>query len=278
MPELPEVETVRRQLEREVVGRRIKSVEVRGTRTVRRQSPREFQRRLEGARITGVERRGKYLLVELDTGDLLVIHLRMSGQLVRAAAKDEVSKHTHVIITFTQGGQLHFVDPRTFGELFVVAADAIDEQAPELAQLGIDPVDEPMSWTTFARVLQAHPMKLKAFLTDQSLLAGIGNIYADEILFAAGLRYDRMTDSLSSQEIRRLYRAVVETLHEAIRYGGSTLADEQYVDLHGRPGQFQEHHHVYNREHQPCRRCRRNPVLKTKFQGRATYYCGVCQV
>jgi len=135
-----------------------------------------------------------------------------------------------------------------------------------------------MSWTTFARVLQAHPMKLKAFLTDQSLLAGIGNIYADEILFAAGLRYDRMTDSLSSQEIRRLYRAVVETLHEAIRYGGSTLADEQYVDLHGRPGQFQEHHHVYNREHQPCRRCRRNPVLKTKFQGRATYYCGVCQV
>jgi formamidopyrimidine-DNA glycosylase len=123
-----------------------------------------------------------------------------------------------------------------------------------------------------------HPMKLKAFLMDQSLIAGIGNIYSDEILFAAGLRYDRMTDSLSSQEIRRLYRAVVETLHEAIKYGGSTLADEQYVDLNGRPGEFQEHHKVYARDRQPCRRCRRNQVTKAKFQGRSTYFCAVCQV
>ncbi len=101
--------------------------------------------------------------------------------------------------------------------------------------LGVDPVEEPISWTDFARLMLANPMKLKAFLMDQSLIAGIGNIYSDEILFAAGLRYDRMSDSLSSQEIRRLYRAVVETLHEAIKYGGSTLADEGYVDLNGTP-------------------------------------------
>jgi formamidopyrimidine-DNA glycosylase len=206
------------------------------------------------------------------------VHLRMSGQLLRAASKDPVVKHTHVIITFTQGGQLRFVDPRTFGEMFVAGAETLLEEAPELAELGIDPVEEPISWTSFAQLLLRQPMKLKAFLMDQSILAGIGNIYSDEILFAAGLRYDRMTDTLSSQEIRRLYRAVVETLHEAIKYGGSTLADDQYVDLNGRPGEFQEHHKVYDRDKQPCRRCRRNLITKAKFQQRSTYFCEVCQV
>jgi formamidopyrimidine-DNA glycosylase len=278
MPELPEVETIRRELEREMVGKKVKAVEVHGTRTVRRQTKKQFQSRLEGAKLTGVARRGKYLVIDLDTGDVLVVHLRMSGQLLRAAPKDPAAKHTHVIITFTQGGQLRFVDPRTFGEMFVAGRETLLEEAPELGELGIDPVEEPISWTTFARLLLRQPMKLKAFLMDQTILAGIGNIYSDEILFAAGLRYDRMTDTLSSQEIRRLYRAVVETLHEAIKYGGSTLADEQYVDLNGRPGEFQEHHKVYDREKQPCRRCRRNPITKAKFQQRSTFFCEVCQV
>jgi formamidopyrimidine-DNA glycosylase len=278
MPELPEVETIRRELERDVVGRRVKAASVHGTRTVRRQTKKQFISRVEGTKITGVDRKGKYLLLTLDTGDVIVIHLRMSGQLLRAANKDPVIKHTHVVMTFTQGGQLRFVDPRTFGEVFVVEGENLAEEAPELSALGVDPVDEPISWTNFARLMLDNPMKLKAFLMDQSLIAGIGNIYSDEILFAAGLRYDRMTDSLSSQEIRRLYRAVVETLHEAIKYGGSTLADEQYVDLNGRPGEFQEHHKVYARDRQPCRRCRRNQVTKAKFQGRSTYFCAVCQV
>lgn len=278
MPELPEVETIRRELERDVVGKRIKEAEVHGTRTVRRQPKKQFTTRLEGTKVTSVDRKGKYLVVHLDSGDSLVIHLRMSGQLLRVAAKEPMAKHTHVVITFTQGGQLRFIDPRTFGELFVVGDDAIAEEAPELEALGLDPVEVPISWTDFARLLRAKPMKLKAFLMDQGILAGIGNIYSDEILFAAGLRYDRMSDSLSSQEIRRLYRSMIETLHEAIKYGGSTLDDEQYVDLNGKPGEFQEHHKVYNREKQPCRRCRRNLVVKAKFQGRSTYFCAVCQV
>ena len=124
----------------------------------------------------------------------------------------------------------------------------------------------------------AHKMKLKAFLMDQTIIAGLGNIYADEILFAAGLRYDRQTDSLSTQEMRRLYRSVVETLHDAIKYGGSTLADEQYVDLNGKPGEYQEHHKVYDREKQPCFRCRRATISKAKFAGRSTYFCEICQV
>ena len=120
-------------------------------------------------------------------------------------------------------------------------------------------------------------MKLKAFLMDQTIIAGLGNIYADEILFAAGLRYDRQTDSLSTQEMRRLYRSVVETLHDAIKYRGSTLSDGQYVDLQGKPGEYQEHHQVYDREGLACRRCR-SPIVRIKANQRSTFYCEQCQV
>ena len=278
MPELPEVETIRRELEREVVGKKIKTVAVTGARTVRRQKPKELIARLEGAKITGAQRKGKYLLLALDTDDVLVIHLRMSGQLLRAAPRDAMAPHTHVVISFTQGGQLRFVDPRTFGELFLATPDEITSEIPELAELGVDPVETPMSWVDFGHLLRRKKMKLKAFLTDQSIIAGIGNIYTDEILFDAGLRYDRDTDTLTTQEIRRLYRSLVEILHEAIKYGGSTLGDGQYVDINGKPGEFQSHHQVYDREKQPCRRCRRHDIVKAKFAKRSTYFCEICQV
>jgi len=278
MPELPEVETIRRELEREVVGKRIKGVEVTGLRSIRRHATKKaFITRLDGTKINAVERKGKFLILKLDTEDLLVLHLGMSGQLLRAAGKDAVAKHTHVVITFTQGGQLRFVDPRTFGELFVTTPDELNGEVPEIATLGVDPVEEPMSWQTFGHLLLRHPMKLKAFLMDQSILAGLGNIYSDEILFAAGLRYDRQSDSLSTQEMRRLYRSLVEILHDAIKYGGSSVGDQQYVNLQGKGGEYQEHHKVYDREKQACRRCRA-PIVKAKFQGRSTYFCEQCQV
>jgi len=278
MPELPEVETIRRGLDKEVSGKRIKAVEVTGTRSIRRHpNKKQFISRLEGTKITGTQRRGKYLLLSLDSGDLLVVHLGMSGQLRRMPNKEPVDKHTHVTITFTQHGQLRFIDPRTFGEMFVTTPDELTNEVPELATLGVDPVDTPMNWTDFGRMLMAHHMKLKAFLMDQSILAGIGNIYSDEIIFDAGLRYDRMTDELTTQEIRRLYRAVVGILHDALKFGGSTLADEQYVDLHGKAGEYQDHHMVYARDKQPCLRCRA-VVTKAKFQNRTTYFCPDCQV
>jgi formamidopyrimidine-DNA glycosylase len=277
VPELPEVETIRHDLDREVTGRRIKSVEVIGTRSVRRGTKKAFITRLEGAKITGAKRRGKYLVLTLDTKEWLVVHLRMSGQLLLAAAKDPKPKHTHVVITFQQGGQLRFVDPRTFGEMFVVHPDQIPDEAPELGQFGFDPVDDPISWITFGHLLLARRMLLKSFLTDQGIVAGIGNIYSDEILHAAGLRYDRPSGSLSPQEMRRLYRSVIEVLAEAIKARGSSLADDQYVDLHGRPGGYQTHHQVYAREGKPCHRCRAT-IEKAKWQGRSTYYCPQCQV
>ena len=278
MPELPEVETIRRELEKEVVGRKIKTVEVSGKRTIRRQTPAEFKAGLEGAKITGAQRKGKYLLMPLDNGSVLIVHLRMSGQLRRAVPKDPVVKHTHVVITFTQGGQLRFIDPRTFGEMFLATPDEISSEIEELSTLGVDPVETPMSWVDFGHLLRSKNMKLKAFLTDQSMLAGIGIIYSDEILFDSGLRFDRDTASLTTQEIRRLYRSVVEILYEAMKYNGSTLSDQQYVDLFGKTGSYQEYHQVYDRDGQPCRRCRRNNIVKTKVASRSTFYCEVYQV
>jgi formamidopyrimidine-DNA glycosylase len=288
MPELPEVETIRRDLEKEVIGKRVKSVEVTGARATRRhQSAEEFVSRLEGHKIVGITRKGKYLLLTLDPAgdagkgtppDVLVVHLGMSGQLLRAkSAKEPAAKHTHVVVTFTQGGQLRFVDPRTFGELFVTRADEVEQAVPELAHLGFDPLEEVMSWARFGEMLHTRRTKLKPLLMDQRFLAGIGNMYADEILWAAGLRPDRGSETLSAQEVRRLYRAMVETLQDAIKHRGSSLADEQYRDLFGEVGDFQSQHKVYDREGQPCRRCR-SPIARVKAQGRSTFLCPQCQV
>jgi formamidopyrimidine-DNA glycosylase len=278
MPELPEVEVVRRDLERELIGKRVKAVEVDGMRSVRRHHNRkQFISRLEGKKFTGVERRGKYILCRIEGGDVLVVHLGMSGQLLRAKSSRETKpKHTHVIITFTQGGQLRFIDPRTFGEMFVTQTDAL-AKVSELNHLGMDPLEQAISWEQFGALINQRSVKLKPLLMDQKFLAGIGNIYSDEILWGAGLKWDRTSDSLSPQEVRRLYRAMVETLQDAVKYRGSSLADEQYVDLFGKPGEYQHHHKVYAREGEACRRCR-HVVVRERYGGRSTFYCGACQV
>jgi formamidopyrimidine-DNA glycosylase len=278
MPELPEVEVMRRDLEKEVVGKKIKTVEVSGLRSIRRhKQKKEFIGALEGHRIVSVARRGKYLVLRLDGPEALIVHLGMSGQLLRAkSARDKAPKHTHVVITFTQGGLVRFVDPRTFGEMFVTAYDQL-EQVEELAHLGLDPLETALSWELFGRMLAERRARLKSLLMDQKFIAGIGNIYSDEILFQAGLRWDRMSDSLSQQEVRRLYRAIVETLQDAVKYRGSSLSDEQYRDLFGELGDYQHHHQVYDREGLMCFRCRR-PLVRARFSNRSTFFCEACQV
>jgi formamidopyrimidine-DNA glycosylase len=260
MPELPEVEVVRRDLEREIVGKKIKQVEADGMRAVRRHHNRkQFANRLIGKKIVAVQRRGKYLLCRLDGDDVLVIHLGMSGQLLRKkTAREPMSKHTHVVITFTE-------------------VDNVEKQVTELAHLGIDPLETAMSWEHFGNLLSQRHAKLKPLLMDQKFIAGIGNLYSDEILWGAGLRWDRMSDALTAQEVRRLYRAMMETLQEAVKHRGSSLADEQYVDLFGRPGEFQQFHNVYAREGEACPRCR-HVIVRERFGGRSTFYCAACQV
>ncbi len=278
--ELPEVEVMRRDLEKDVVGRRVKTAEVKTSRNamrvIRRHGKRkEFTSRLEGRKLSKVERRGKYLLVHLDSGDVLVTHFGMSGQFQRGNGRVAIEPHTHVILTFQQGGDLRFIDPRTFGEMFVTSADEIGK-VKELQHIAIDPLDQVFTWPTFQYLLAERGAKMKQLLMDQKFISGLGNIYSDEVLFAAGLRYDRVSDTLSSQEVRRLYRAIQETIQEAIKLRGTTLDDEAYVDLFGKPGEYQGELKVYGREGEPCRRCR-SPIQTVKVSQRTSYFCPQCQ-
>jgi formamidopyrimidine-DNA glycosylase len=278
--ELPEVEVMRRDLEKDVVGRKVAEAEVRPSknamRVIRRHGKRkEFTDRLAGRKFTKAERRGKYVLLHMDNGDVLIVHFGMSGQFVRANKRVPLLQHTHVVITFGQGGDLRFVDPRTFGEMFVTAADELGK-VKELQHIAIDPLDHVFTWNAFGGALAQRASKMKQLLMDQKFISGLGNIYSDEVLFGAGLRYDRMSDSLSSQEVRRLYRAMQEVLQEAIRFRGTTLDDEAYLDLFGKPGEFQNELKVYGRAGLPCRRCR-TPIQAVKISGRNAYFCPQCQ-
>lgn len=278
--ELPEVEVLRRDLEKDVVGRRVKTADVKGTknamRVIRRHAKRkDFTSRLDGRKFTKVERRGKYLLMSLDSSDVLVIHFGMSGQLQRGTGRVPLEPHTHVVITFQQGGDLRFVDPRTFGEMFVSSTDELGK-VKELQHIAIDPLDQVFTWLTFQYLLAQKATKMKNLLMDQKFMSGLGNIYSDEVLFAAGLRYDRLSDTLSSQEVRRLYRAIQEILQDAIKARGTTLDDEAYVDLFGKPGEYQHELKVYGRAGFPCRRCR-TPIQTVKISGRSAYFCPQCQ-
>jgi formamidopyrimidine-DNA glycosylase len=278
--ELPEVEVMRRDLEKDVVGRRIKAVEVKGSRNamrvIRRHPKRkDFTSRLEGRKLAKVERRGKYILLHLDSSDVLVTHFGMSGQFQRGNGRVVIEPHTHVVITFQQGGDLRFVDPRTFGEMFVTDADELGK-VKELQHIAIDPLDQVFTWPTFQYLLAQRATKMKQLLMDQKFISGLGNIYSDEVLFAAGLRYDRVSDTLSSQEVRRLYRAIQETLQDAIKLRGTTLDDEAYVDLFGKPGEYGSELKVYGREGQPCRRCR-TPIETVRISQRTSYFCPQCQ-
>jgi len=278
--ELPEVEVMRRDLEKDVVGRRIKSAEVKSSRNamrvIRRHGKRkDFTSRLEGRKLTKVERRGKYVLLHLDSGDALVTHFGMSGQFQRGNGRVVIEPHTHVVLTFQQGGDLRFIDPRTFGEMFVTSADELGK-VKELQHIAIDPLDQVFTWPTFQYLLAQRGAKMKQLLMDQKFISGLGNIYSDEVLFAAGIRYDRLSDTLSSQEVRRLYRAIQETVQDAIKMRGTTLEDEAYVDLFGKPGEYQAELKVYGREGEPCRRCR-TPIQTVKVSQRTSYFCPQCQ-
>ena len=278
--ELPEVEVVRRDLEKEVVGKRVKDVEVRphrnAMRVIRRHARRkEFADRLTGKKIARVDRKGKYVLLYLDDGDVLVVHFGMSGQFLRGTKRQSLPPHTHVVIEFHQGGDLRYIDPRTFGEMFVTAGDELGK-VKELDHIAIDPLEDTFTWQEFSAELARRASKLKTLLMDQKFVSGLGNIYSDEVLFAAGLRHDRMSDSLSSQEVRRLYRAIREVVQDAIRFRGTTLDDEAYLDLFGKPGEFQAELKVYGRKGLACRRCR-TPIDVIRISGRNSYFCPQCQ-
>ncbi len=279
MPELPEVETVRRGLEVQVMGRRITRVEVGRERSVRRTSRQAVIDGLTGATILSVNRRGKYLLCPLDTGDELMMHLRMSGRLLVADAGTERPPHTHVVMHLAgePAQELWFVDPRTFGEVVVFDPANVAVELPELAKMGVDPISDGLSRAQFAGLLRSRSRQIKALLLDQHVIAGIGNIYCDESLHLAGVRWDRRSDAVTPREITKLHAAIMTVLADAIEAGGSTLADTQYVGVDGESGWFQLNHRVYDRAGQRCLTCGRANIVKIVVAGRGTHYCPRCQ-
>ncbi len=278
---LPEIETIRRDLDREISGLRIKTVDLKSTALAKRSGGRKkFVDRLQKAKITGVRRRGLYLLFSIDTDDVLVAHMGTGGQLRRHANRDEVADNTLVSLTFTSHGQLRLVDQVGDAQFFVVHTDKLAKQIPELDTMGLDLLEQPVPWRIFGQMMLAQDAKLKAVLTDDRVIVGLGELYSDEILFAAGLRYDRSAASLVPQELRRLHRSVVEILHDAAKYRGCTLAGSHYVDVHGEPGGYGEYINVFKQSGKggrPCPRCHR-PIQKYRFRRRLTYYCEQCQI
>ena len=277
MPELPEVETVRRGLVRLAVGRRVERVEIGRQRTVRRTSPQAVVDGLTGATIVAANRRGKYLLAPLDTGDEMMIHLRMTGQLLVAPGGSPRPPHTHVVLHLDDGNELWFVDPRTFGELVVFDPTNVAVELPELALLGVDPIADGLTLKQLRQLLRSRNRGLKQLLLDQHQIAGIGNIYADEILHLARVHPDRVAGSLRRPEVVRLHAAVHDVLLAAVGAGGSTLGDNQYVDLFGDGGSYQDDHRVYGRAGERCLTCGRGWVRRIVVGQRSTHFCPICQ-
>jgi formamidopyrimidine-DNA glycosylase len=277
VPELPEVETLRQDLDKEVVGRKITDVEIKAARTVRRHRTRkEFSARLLGHRIAAVDRRGANLVLLLDSGDALVITLGTSGRLRRERSSAPVERDTDAVITFSIGGGLRVLHLPPDGELFVAPEAELDD-LDGLRHTAIDPLTDAFTWRALGAGLLATASELRPLLNGGTLVAGIGPLYADEILWAGGLRRDRDSRHLSPQEIRRLYRAIQEVLQEAVRLRGTSVGDDLWLDLHGNKGEYQNQLNVYQRDGQPCRRCRTALVVEPLDDEDRTYFCPRCQ-
>jgi formamidopyrimidine-DNA glycosylase len=275
VPELPEVETVRSGLERLVVGRRIETAEVLHPRAVRRHEagPADFAARLRGRRLDAARRRGKYLW--LPTGeDALLAHLGMSGQLLVGPPDEPLSGHVRVRFTFDDGGpDLRFTDQRTFGHLLLATDGA--ELPPVIAHIAPDPLEEAFDPAVLAARLKLRRTGIKRALLDQSLISGVGNIYADEALWRARLHFARAADRLRPAEVARLVAAVREVLGEALTAGGTSF-DSLYVNVNGESGYFDRSLNAYGRAGEPCPRCG-TPIRRDPFMNRSSYTCPVCQ-
>jgi formamidopyrimidine-DNA glycosylase len=280
MPELPEVEVVRRDLDAVVSGRSVVGVDVSRDRAVRRAgSPAAFVRAVQGRTVRGTRRVGKYLVVDLDAPSAVVIHLGMSGQLRVASSRDEPRlPHTHVVWSLDDGRELRYVDPRTFGQMFVSPVNPVGDGArPDaLGHLGPDALLELASPDDLAPLFAGRRVAVKTRLMDQRAVAGLGNIYSDEILFRAGVRGTRASGSITDTEVARIHAASQDVLHDAVEARGSSLADAQYVDLYGEPGRFQLAHAVHARAGEPCPQCG-TAIARQRMGGRFGYWCPRCQ-
>lgn len=270
MPELPEVETVARGLRELLVGRRFIGVHIRWPRTIAHPEPERFAQELVGRQVRSVDRRGKYVVIGLDRGSLL-IHLKMSGRLLVMPASDPVDVHTHTLFDLDDDSRLCFRDVRKFGRVYLV-----QDIGQVTGPLGPEPLAEDLTLDDFAALLARRSGRLKSLLLNQTFLAGLGNIYADESLFAARLHPLRTANSLTADEQSRLYHAIRTVLGRAIDGRGTTLEDQGYVDAAGQAGSYQDRIAVYGRTGGPCTVCGA-AIERIIVGGRSTHYCPRCQ-
>ncbi len=273
MPELPEVESVRRQLEPVLAGRRFDRVQIGDPRLVRPHEPAEVAAELTGERVAAVERRGKYLIVRFESDRALLIHLRMTGSLLHGPAGSlPPDPHRRAVVSLDNGSDVMYRDVRRFGTWLVLERGELEPYLT--ARVGDEPLDALFTAANLGERLAGRRTSLKAALLDQRTLAGLGNIYADEALWRARLNPLRPAGGLERAELRRLHRGIRAVLEDGLARQGSTLRDYRLPD--GSDGSMQHEFRVYGRDGEPCDRCG-TPIVKTRVAGRGTWYCPSCQ-
>ncbi|MGF7186216.1 formamidopyrimidine-DNA glycosylase [Desulfitispora alkaliphila] len=272
MPELPEVETVRKSLEQVVVGKRIESADIFLDKIVKCDNS-EFISHISDKKIINIDRRGKYLLINLEDNLTIVIHLRMTGRLTAVPASVDREKYTHLVLYLDDGSELRFADMRQFGTVNLINTGNY-ETIHGLWTLGPEPLADEFTLEIFKERMKRRKTKVKQVLLNQQVVAGIGNIYADEILFEAGINPERSVDQLSHSELTKLHESIKNVIAKGVKYRGTSIKD--YVDGFGVKGEFQNYLCVYGQGGQPCPKCGRE-ISKIKVGGRSTHYCSKCQ-
>jgi len=282
MPELPEVETIRKDLQEKITYKQIKDVIVNISKIIKKPSLEEFIIKTKDKKIKEIDRRGKYIIIHLDSEDKLIVHLGMTGLLIYPYNKNSKeilegeikAKHNHLVFTFTDDTQLVFNDVRRFGKIFLVSN--IDE-VESIVKLGVEPLEDYFTEEVFIQVLNKKKnSKIKSFLMKQEFITGLGNIYANEVLYRSNIHPLRLISSLNKEEVRNLYQQIKLVLSEAVELRGSTVADEAYRDTDGEKGKFAKKLQVYARKGEPCIKCGHH-IEVVKIEGRSTFICPQCQ-
>lgn len=271
MPELPEVETVRRGLEKLILGKKISNINIRYPKMIKTDLP-EFQKEMPGQVIQSMGRRGKYLLFYL-SDKVLISHLRMEGKYFYYPDQVPERKHAHVLIHFEDGGTLVYEDVRKFGTMELLAPELLEAYFVS-KKLGPEPTEQDFDLGRFKLALKKSKKPIKSHLLDQTLVAGLGNIYVDEVLWRAKVHPARISQSLSSQEARKVHDETIKVLGQAVEKGGSTI--RTYTNAFGEDGTMQEFHQVYDKTGQACSRCGAI-IEKIQLGGRGTHFCPKCQ-
>ncbi|HLC89838.1 MAG TPA: DNA-formamidopyrimidine glycosylase [Patescibacteria group bacterium] len=296
MPELPEVETLRRELSVAIKGKTIKSAEIKWPKMVKPLAPAEFAKKIKGKKIIAVNRRAKVLILDLNDNNYLVIHLKLTGQFIfsrfaprqargknkprlvfgghpqKGGTQNLPNKFTHIIITFTDGSKLFFNDLRKFGWMRIVDQRSVDQL---ISEYGVEPLSKEFNLKKFQEILKRYPnRKIKQILMDQSLIAGVGNIYCDESCFGGRILPTRIVNTLKEKEIKSLYRYLPKILRFAIAKKGTSA--NTFIQLDGKPGGMEPYLKVYGRKGEKCKRCG-DKIMRIKLNGRGTHFCQNCQ-